>query len=68
MIRVEVTWRRNTDTPARMYESTDGRFTIIWDPAGRTEGEAGGWCLLRESEHLGTYPLLRAAKEAAADA
>lgn len=60
-------WHRNTDTPAREYDSADGRFNIIWDPAGPKEGEPGGWYLRDGSEWVGIYRLLSEAKAAAQD-
>src|SRR6185312_3292298 len=64
-------WRRDHDhEPARVYvcgpdNETPGPFNIIWDPAGRTEDECGGWWLKSDSDVLGIFPTLREAKAAA---
>jgi hypothetical protein len=57
-------WRRDHDyDPAVVYVSEP--FDIIWDPAGRTEDEVGGWWLETDHEVLGIFPTLREAKAAA---
>jgi len=57
-------WRRDHDyDPAKVYVSEP--FKIIWDPAGRTEGERGGWWLESDHEVLGIFQTLREAKAAA---
>lgn len=59
-------WRKDSDLlPGRFYRSTDGRYEIRWDPAGRTEDEQGGWYLSLNEQHLGIFPTLSAAKQAA---
>lgn len=42
MSRTKLAWIRNTETLARVYESRDRRFEILWDPAGTKKGEPGG--------------------------
>lgn len=44
---------------------TAGPYQIIYDPAGPTEGEAGGWYLSDGTLELGIHRTLKAAKEAA---
>lgn len=54
-------WERDRSSPARIYRAEG--FMIIWDPAGRVEGEPGGWYLWTESGvRLGILPTLAAAK------
>jgi hypothetical protein len=60
-----LTWIRQTWTPALEYQTADGRFNIIWDPAGEKEGEPGGWYLSDNGEHVGIYRLLADARAAA---
>lgn len=62
-------WKWDKDAePARVYTSTDGRFEILWDPAGRTEDEDGGWWLSEGDRFLGIFKTLKVAKERAANA
>lgn len=56
-------WQRDDSTPARFY--TAGPYQILYDPAGPTEGETGGWYLSDGTKELGIYPTLKRAKEAA---
>jgi hypothetical protein len=54
-------WRRSAEhRPAVVYHAE--RFEIIWDPAGPTEGERGGWYVYRGGMRLGILPTLAAAK------
>jgi hypothetical protein len=63
--KTRVRWRRNKDAePARVYDSDDGRYEIVWDPAGERPGEPGGWWLREGGRLLGIFPTLKAAKGA----
>lgn len=62
--------RDHSYDPARVYvcpfgDGSQGPFDIIWDPAGRTEDEPGGWWLESDCRLLGIYPTLQKAKAAA---
>lgn len=50
-------WRRDTSTPAWIYDSEDGRYSIVWDPSG---------CHLWD-RHTLVYSTLVSAKEDADD-
>jgi hypothetical protein len=54
-----VKWRRDTSTPARIYDSTDGRYSIVWDPSG--------WHLWKGRELLGVFSKLTLAKSGVRD-
>jgi hypothetical protein len=50
-------WRRDITTPARIYQSTDERFEIVYDPEG--------WHLWDGHHLVGVYATLRDAKTSA---
>jgi hypothetical protein len=54
-------WRRH-EGPARIYYAEGTSFDIVWDPAGRAEGESGGWYAWQGSVCLGIFPTLAEAK------
>jgi hypothetical protein len=60
-------WRGSDEhLPAIVYLSEG--FEILWDPAGLTEGEPGGWYVYRGEQHkqlLDIAPTLTAAKAVA---
>jgi hypothetical protein len=61
----ELRWSRDLTTPAIVWRSDYGLYEIVWDPAGKVEGEPGGWWLWRAQDQLGIFSTQREAKLAA---
>ena len=52
-------WHRDKESPAVIYDSVEGRYSIVWDPSG--------WHLWAGANLLGVFPTLSAAKDAVRD-